>query len=88
MEILKSVFGNGVGRKFVACMSVQAAHIALMAMGKIPADNYEFLTMILMGGYIGGNIGSTIVKKKGIKIDNQGGKTIAGEVRKPTETDK
>ena len=55
------------GRKFIACMSVQAAHTAMMCFDKIPSDVYQFLTMFIMGGYVAGNIGAEIVKKMKVK---------------------
>lgn len=52
------------GRKFWATMYFQSSMFLLLYMGKIPADTFEFLTMIIFGAYIGGNVGAKYVGLK------------------------
>lgn len=59
-----NLFKDGLGRKFIACMYFQTAMFLLLAVEKLPVQSFEFLTLVIFGGYVGGNIGQRIIDKK------------------------
>ena len=63
------MFKDGIGRKFLLITYSQTALFLLLWFGKIPTDDFRFLTLMVLGGYIGGNLGSKMIAKQEIKKD-------------------
>ncbi len=58
-----TTFKDGIGRKFFFCLLMQLLHTLLLAVAILPVANYVTLTVFIMAGYVGGNIGSKVVKQ-------------------------
>ena len=61
------MFKTKVGRKFILISYSQTVLFLMMWFNKIPADDFRFLTLMVLGGYIGGNLGSKMIAKQGPK---------------------
>jgi len=58
------IFKDGVGRKFFTCFLLLSGHYVAMFAGKIPTASYEYLTLIVLGILVGGNIGERMIDAK------------------------
>lgn len=58
------LFKDGVGRKFLTCFLLLIGHYILLACGKIPVSNYEYLTLVVLGILVGGNLGERLIEGK------------------------
>lgn len=63
------MFSDGVGRKFILISYCQTVLFMLLWFDKIPADDFRFLTLMLIGGYIGGNLGNKAITQQGKSSD-------------------
>jgi len=60
---MENLFNSRLGRKFLTTIYALTALFILVFFGKIPADSFQFLVMIVFSGYIGGNLGASFIKK-------------------------
>ena len=56
------MFKDGVGRKFVACMFMQATNSLLLYVNCLDSEDFKIMTIGVFGAYVLGNVGQRYVE--------------------------
>lgn len=61
------IFKDGVGRKFIVCAMLMLAHYGALFYGIITPQDYTSLLYVVLGVFVGGNLGERVIEKRAVK---------------------